>query len=68
MNKKVMFNLEKGISEDKIAIACTVDIHDNTVLAVADRGRPTSKTPTEIFDQTITYGRSISDSQRSYHA
>lgn len=60
---------KKGISEDKIAIACAVDIHDNSVLAVADRGRPTSKTLTEIFDQTMTHGmRIISDSQRSYHA
>ncbi|MEO2189635.1 IS1595 family transposase [[Clostridium] innocuum] len=59
---------KKGISEDKIAIACAVDIHDNIVLAVADRGRPKSKTLIEIFDKTMTHGMKIvSDSQRSYH-
>lgn len=56
-----------GISEDKIGIACAIDIHDNTILAVADRGRPTSKTLIEIFDSHIKHGiKVISDSQRSY--
>lgn len=59
---------KKGISEDKIGIACAIDIHDHIVLSVADRGRPTSKTLIKIFDKTMTHGmRIISDSQRSYH-
>ena len=59
---------KRGISEDKIGIACAIDIHDNIVLSVADRGRPTSKTLIEIFDKTMTHGmKIISDSQRSYH-
>ena len=44
------------------------DIHDNTMLAVVDRGRPTSKTLTEIFDKTTHGIRVISDNQRNYHA
>lgn len=60
---------KKGISEDKIGIACAIDIHDNIVLSVADRGRPKSKTLIEIFNGRITEGmKIISDSQRSYHA
>ena len=56
------------IDEDKIGIACAIDIHDNIVLSVADRGRPTSKTLIEIFDKTMTHGmKIISGSQRSYH-
>lgn len=59
---------KRGISEDKIGIACAIDKHDNTVLAVADRGRPTSKTLIDIFDHKLTHGMTIiSDSQRSYH-
>lgn len=59
---------KRGISEDKIGIACAIDIHGNTILSVADRGRPTSKTLIKIFDETLTHGiRIISDSQRSYH-
>ncbi len=59
---------KRGISEDKIGIACVIDIYDNIVLSVADRGRPTSKTLIEIFDKMITPGMIIiSDSQRSYH-
>lgn len=59
---------KRGISEYKIGIACAIDIHDNIVLSVADRGRPTSKTLIEIFDKTLTHGmKIISDSQRSYH-
>ena len=45
-----------------------IDVHDNIVLAVADRGRPSSQTLIEIFDKTVTHGiKIISDSQRSYH-
>lgn len=59
---------KRGISEDKIGIACAIDVHDNIVLAVADRGRPSSQTLIEIFDKTVTHGiKIISDSQRSYH-
>lgn len=59
----------RGISEDKISIACAIDIHDNIVLSVADRGRPKSKTLIDIFDKTMTHCiKIISDSQRSYHS
>lgn len=59
---------KRGISEDKIGIACAIDKYDHTVLYVADRGRPTSKTLIDIFDKKMTHGMTIiSDSQRSYH-
>lgn len=59
---------KRGISDDKIGIACAIDIHGNNILSVADRGRPTSKTLIEIFETTLTKGmKIISDSQRSYH-
>lgn len=59
---------KKGISEDKIAVACAVDVHDNIMLAVANRGRPKYKTLIEIFDKTMTHGMKIvSNSQKSYH-
>lgn len=48
---------KRGISEDKIGIACAIDKHGNTVLAVADRGRPLSKTLIEIFDEPISHGK-----------
>lgn len=60
---------KRGISEDKIGIACAIDTDGHTLLHVADRGRPTSKTLIEIFDKKMTHGMKIvSDSQRSYHA
>lgn len=67
-NKGYIAKGKRGISEDKIGIACAIDKYHHTVLAVADRGRPTSKTLIEIFDKNITHGMVIiSDSQRSYH-
>lgn len=59
---------KRGISEDKIDIACAVDIHDHSIISVADRGRPTSKSLIKIFHDKIKQGSVIiSDSQRSYH-
>ena len=58
----------RGISKDKIGIACAVDEHGNYVVHTADRGRPTSSTLIDIFKNTIRPGSIvISDSQRSYH-
>lgn len=59
---------KRGISEDKIGIACAIDKYNHTILSVTDRGRPTSKTRIHIFDKTMIHGMTIiSDSQRSYH-
>lgn len=58
----------RGISKDKIGIACAIDEHGNYVVHTADRGRPTSSTLIDIFKNTIRPGSIvISDSQRSYH-
>lgn len=58
----------RGISKDKIGIACAIDKDGNYVVHTADRGRPTSSTLIDIFKNTICPGSIvISDSQRSYH-
>lgn len=58
----------RGISKDKIGIACAIDEDGNYVVHTADRGRPTSSTLIDIFKNTICPGSIvISDSQRSYH-
>ena len=58
----------RGISKDKIGIACAIDEDGNYVVHTADRGRPTSSTLIDIFKNTIRPGSIvISDSQRSYH-
>lgn len=60
---------KRGISEDKIDIACAIDSHNCTIISVADRGRPTSKSLISIFHDKIEQGSTIiSDSQRSYHS
>lgn len=59
---------KRGLSEDKIAIACAIDNHGHTVLGVGDRGRPLSDTLIEIFKYNIQKNsKVISDSQRTYH-
>ncbi len=58
----------RGISKDKIGIACAIDEDGNYIVHTADRGRPTSSTLIDIFKNTIRPGSIvISDSQRSYH-
>lgn len=58
----------RGISKDKIGIACAIDKDGNYVIQVADRGRPTSNTLIEIFKDFIkSESLVITDSQRSYH-
>ncbi|MDB7947692.1 hypothetical protein PND53_09340 [Faecalitalea cylindroides] len=58
----------RGISKDKIGIACAIDEDGNYVVHTADRGRPTSSTLIDIFKNTIRpESIVISDSQRSYH-
>ena len=58
----------RGISKDKIGIACAIDEDGNYVVHTADRGRPTSSTLIDIFKNSICPGSIvISDSQRSYH-
>ena len=56
----------RGISKDKIGIACAIDEDGNYVVHTADRGRPTSSTLIDIFKNSICPGSIvISDSQRS---
>lgn len=43
----------KGISKDKIGIACAIDKDGNYVVHTADRGRPTSSTLIDIFKDSI---------------
>lgn len=58
----------RGISKDKIGIACAIDEAGNYVVHTADRGRPTSSTLIDIFKNSICPGSIvISDSQRRYH-
>lgn len=59
---------KRGLSEDKIAIACAVDSNGNNILSVGDRGRPLSSTLISIFNKRIKANCTlVSDSQRSYH-
>lgn len=59
---------KRGLSEDKIAIACAVDSKGNNIVSVGDRGRPLSSTLVSIFSQHIKEECIVvSDSQRSYH-
>ena len=46
----------RGISKDKIGIACAIDEDGNYVVHTADRGRPTSSTLIDIFKNTIRPG------------
>lgn len=58
----------RGISKDKIGIACAIDEAGNYVVHTANRGRPTSSTLIDIFKNSICPGSIvISDSQRRYH-
>lgn len=59
---------KRGISENKINIACGIDKHNHIRCIVSERGRITSKALIKIYkdfieDQSIM----ISDSLRSYH-
>ena len=59
---------KRGLSSDKLAIACAIDSQGNTVLSVGDRGRPLSETLISIFSEHIEeHCTLVSDSQRSYH-
>ena len=45
----------RGISKDKIGIACAIDEDGNYVVHTADRGRPTSSTLIDIFKNTTSW-------------
>lgn len=59
---------KRGISEDKIGVACALDEKGQTIIRVINAGRPTSQSLINVFegyvDDTNTV---ISDSLRSYH-
>ena len=66
--KEIMQRAKRGISNQKINVACAIDEKGNTILQVSDVGRITSKSLIEIFSGKIEKGAIvISDSHRSYH-
>lgn len=59
---------KRGISEDKINIACAIDKHQSIHCVVADRGRAKSDTLIAIYKDYISEKSIVvSDSLRSYH-
>lgn len=68
--KELKLNVPKkrGISEDKINIACAIDKHSSIHCVVADRGRVKSDSLIKIYKEYIPKDSTvISDSLRSYH-
>lgn len=58
----------RGISGDKISVACAVDEKGKMIIRVINRGRATSKSLIDTFDGYIDKSNLvISDSLRSYH-
>lgn len=59
---------KRGISEDKINIACAIDRHQSIHCVVADCGRAKSDSLIQIFKDYIPKDSIVvSDSLRSYH-
>lgn len=59
---------KRGISQDKISVACAIDEKGHTIIRVINRGRATSKSLIETFKGYIDENNLvISDSLRSYH-
>ncbi len=59
---------KRGISKDKISVACAIDEMNNTIIKVINRGRATSKALIDTFEGYIDESNLvISDSLRSYH-
>lgn len=59
---------KRGISSDKISVACAIDENNHIILKVIDRGRATSKKLIETFKGIIDGTNTVvSDSLRSYH-
>lgn len=60
--------LKPGMSNQKVNVTCAIDTLGNTILKVVDRGRVTSKSLIQAYDNRIEKGATvISDSLRSYH-
>lgn len=58
---------KRGISEDKISVACAID-EKGKIIKIINRGRTTSKSLIDIFNGYINKSNlAISDSLRSYH-
>lgn len=59
---------KRGISEQKINVACAIDEKGRLVTVTSETGRITSKSLIEIYQDKIKKGsKVISDSLRSYH-
>lgn len=59
---------KRGISNNKIGVACAIDEANQMILKVINRGRPTSKSLIDTFKGYInSSNKVISDSLRSYH-
>lgn len=59
---------KRGISENKINIACAIDIHNHIRCIVSERGRITTASLIEIYKSHImSHTTIVSDSLRSYH-
>lgn len=60
---------KRGMSNDKISIACAIDDSNNTIIRVADFGRITSKSLINVYDDKIKkQSIAVFDSLRSYHS
>lgn len=65
----IEFNDKKrGISNDKIGVACAIDETNRIIMKVINRGRPTSKSLENVFKGFIDANNTVvTDSLRSYH-
>lgn len=60
--------VKRGISDQKRNIVCAVDIHNNKVIQVSERGRIHSDPLISIYEKKISSKCTVvSDSLRSYH-
>lgn len=59
---------KRGISSDKISVACAIDEQNHIVMKVINKGRATSKNLIDAFSGIITKNNTVvTDSERSYH-
>lgn len=59
---------KRGISKNKVGIACGIDEKGNILLKVINDGRPTSKSLVNVFNGYLDSSNTVvSDSLRSYH-
>lgn len=59
---------KRGISKDKISVACAIDEEGQRIIEVINRGRATSQSLINVFKGYIDKSNTvISDSLRSYH-